>query len=114
MDDLFARLQSAMDDVEAAPEAGLDPAALLDLPRDVRRLLQAIARRADATAADLAADLDLEAAEVATLLEALVAKGLVAAGGAVAPPRYRVAFGPRATRPVPLDLWALLDDRTHG
>lgn len=112
MDDLFARLQSAMDDVEAAPEGGLDPAALLELPHDVRRLLQAIARRVDATAAELAADLDLDAAAVTTLLETLVAKGLVASRGADA--GYRVAFGPRPTRPLPLDLWALLDDRTHG
>jgi len=49
---------------------------------------------------------------VTTLLETLVAKGLVASRGADA--GYRVAFGPRPTRPLPLDLWALLDDRTHG
>lgn len=133
-DDLFARLEAAMGRVEA--QAGLDPSDLLALPDDVRRLVQAIARQPDLTAAELAGATGLPEADLPDLLAALVAKGLVErrgdggdggdesrgpATGARAPaaadrggPRYRVAFGRRRTRELPIDLWALLDDRTRG
>ena len=133
-DDLFARLEAAMDRVEA--QAGLDPSDLLALPDDVRRLVQAIARQPDVTAAELAGAAGLPEADLPDLLDALEAKGLVerrgdggdggdergdAATGERAPaaadrsgPRYRVAFGRRRTRELPIDLWALLDDRTRG
>lgn len=128
--DLFARLQSEIDRVE--PQAGLDPAALLELPDEVRRLVQAIAREAELTLSELAAATGRAEADLPALLAVLEAKGLVevvggAGGGAggvdldpAAPagerggPRYRVAFGRRRTRELPVDLWALLDDRTRG
>jgi len=115
-DDLFARLEAEIDRVEA--QAGLDPAVLLELPDDIRRLVQTIARRPDLTAAELAAATGLAAADLPDLLGGLEAKGLVtthadsAAGGGE--PRYRVAFGRRRTRELPIDLWSLLDDRTRG
>jgi len=47
MDDLFARLQEEMD--RDAPQPGIDPSALIELPDNLRRLVQRIARMGDST-----------------------------------------------------------------
>ena len=112
MDDLFARLQEEMDRV--APGSGVSPAELTDLPDELRRLVQWVARRGDAAAADVAEGLGLSVDDAARLLSDLEAKGFARSEEADGVRRYNVAFGMRPTRELPIDLWALLDDRTGG
>ena len=52
MDDLFARMQEAMD--RESPRAGVSPEDLIELPDDLRRLVQWVARKGDVAAEDAA------------------------------------------------------------
>lgn len=110
MDDLFERMQEAMD--RAEPHAGLRPEDLIDLPDDLRRLVQWVARRGDIAAQDAADDLGLSVDDAANLLADLAAKGYARAADIDGVRRYNVDFGLRQSRALPIDLWALLDDRT--
>lgn len=110
--DLFARMQAAMDAAET--RAGVSPEALIDLPDDLRRLVQWIARRGDVAAEDAAEGLGLATDDAAGLLADLEAKGFVRASDVDGVRRFNVAFGQRQARELPIDLWALLDDRTGG
>lgn len=112
MDDLFERLQEEMD--RQAPRTGVRPEDLIDLPDDLRRLVQWVARRGDTAAADAAEGLGLGVDEAARLLAELEAKGFARSDDAGGVRRYNVEFGMRQTRELPIDLWALLDDRTGG
>lgn len=111
-DDLFARMQAAMDASE--PNAGFGPEDLIDLPDDLRRLVQWIARRGDVAAADAAEGLGLSVDDAKRLLADLEAKGFAQSVDAAGVRRYNARFGQRRSREVPIDLWALLDDRTGG
>ena len=114
MDDLFARMQEAMD--REAPRAGVSPEDLIELPDDLRRLVQWVARRGDVTAEDAADGLGIGVDEATRLLADLEAKGFARSNEDAADGvrRYNVDFGVRQTRELPIDLWALLDDRTGG
>jgi predicted transcriptional regulator len=112
MPSLYDRLQDEIDRRTVQP--GLNPADLLELAPDVRRLVQDIARRGDASAAELAPALGVTVEEAASLLGDLEQKGLVRGQGEGAVRRYQVDFGRRPAREVPLDIWAALSDRMGG
>lgn len=112
MDDLFARMQEAMD--RESPRAGVSPEDLIELPDDLRRLVQWVARKGDVAAEDAADALGVGVDEARRLLADLEAKGFARAEDVGGVRRYNVDFGLRQTRDLPIDLWALLDDRTGG
>jgi hypothetical protein len=109
MPSLYDRLQAEIDRRE--PRPGLSPADLLELPADLRRLVQELARQGEAGPGELAAPLGLAPDEAARLLDDLVAKGFATEQGPAGTRRYRVDFGRRVERELPLDIWSALAER---
>ena len=113
MPGLFDRLQSEIDRRDDVP--GFSPADLLTLTDDLRRVIQALMRRGDASAAELAEHVDLSADEVAKVLDALVEKGMATPTvGPADAPRWRAQLGRRRGRAVPAGIWARLAERTDA
>lgn len=102
---IFARLQKEITSRERE-EAGLAPADLLALPDDLRNLMTKITRLGEVTAAQLALELDQEEAEVEAMLAELVEKGYLREEK-----RYKVAFGPKRVKKLPITIWEALDKK---
>jgi predicted HTH transcriptional regulator len=100
---LFARLQDEITSREKE-EVGLAPADLLALPDNLRNLMARITRLGEVTAAQLALELGQEAAEVEVMLADLVEKGYLREEK-----RYKVAFGRKRIKKLPITIWEALD-----
>ena len=111
MSGLFDRLQDEIDQRDAL--GGVSAVDLLDMPPNLRRLVQLLTRSGPLPAAAVGSQVGLDDAEVAALLAALAAKGHVRAEEVDGVVVYRVAFGRRRARAVPLDIWQALADRTQ-
>jgi len=113
MPGLFDRLQSEIDRRESVDS--LSPMDLLALEPELRAIVQVLMRRGDATAEEIGAACGMPAAEAATLLDALVAKGMVARTvGDVDAPRWRANLGRRRARALPTGIWARLAASTEA
>jgi DNA-binding MarR family transcriptional regulator len=106
---MFDRLQNEIDRREQVE--GISPADLLDLPDDLRRLVQTVARRGQMSRSQLAAKLDLDPDDAASLLDQLEEKGLLERTGPPDDPRYKAAFARRRGREIPFDIWEALTER---
>jgi len=109
---LFDRLQTEIDRRERVE--GISPMDLLELPADLRKVVQTLARRGGMTVASLATELALAPSELAPLTEALVDKGLIEPSAVEGQPGYRVRFTRRRAREIPFNIWDALADRTDG
>ena len=112
---MYERLREAIASRDAA--AGISAAELLDLPDDLRRLLQILMREGDASVADLAAASGTGETDVAAALESLESKGLVKRVDGADRPRYRAVLAQRRGREVPAGIWVALAaklDRASG
>ena len=113
MPGMFDRLQSEIDRRESVET--LSPIDLLALEPELRAIVQVLMRRGDATAEEIGTACDLPADEAATLLDALVEKGMVVRTvGDVGAPRWRANLGRRLARAVPSGIWARLSASTEA
>lgn len=106
---LFARLEEDLEQRERM--AGLSAADLLDLPRDERAIVRALARRGDMGADDLAHATGLTRGRVVDAARSLGDKSFVRALDVKGHTVYRTYFGRRRVGRVPINLWARLDER---
>lgn len=107
---LFDRIS---DEIEAKEKmAGLSPVDLLDMSRDLRNLVQALARRGESTLATIAEAIEQTPEETQKLLTALEEKGFVLEREIKGEMHYRTYFARRRRREVPLNLWDALEEKT--
>ena len=109
---LFDRLTDELDAKERMD--GLSPVDLLDMSRDLRNLIQALARRGESTLATIAEALEQTSEETAALLSALEDKGYVLEREIRGEMHYRTYFARRRRREVPLNLWEALEEKTSS
>lgn len=107
---LFGRLQEDLAQRERM--AGLTPVDLLELPRDERRVVQALARKGELELDELAAAIDMEPAEAEAVVESLREEGFVRVIETKGKRTYKTYFGRRRAAKMPLDIWQKLSDRT--
>jgi len=107
---IYERLQQAIDQRDSA--AGLAAADLLDLPLDLRRVLQFVIRVYPVGAAEVGAAAGLAEEDALAAMEALLAKGLVARadlpGGR---PGFRPHLARRRPSQLPAGLWDVLTSK---
>jgi hypothetical protein len=112
MSGLFDRLQGEIDQRDR--QSGLSTAELLELPDELRRLVQLLLRSGPQTSGEVAAALGLDAAAAEALVEALVDKGLARPVAGVSETRYRVSLARRRSRQLPGGIWRALADRSEA
>lgn len=108
---LFDRLQTEIERREE--QVGISPADLLDMSPELQRLVRTMSRQGALTLEEVCAHVSLSSAEARQLLEGLVAKGHARTEESDGVVRYRVFFGRRRAREVPLDIWQALAERTQ-
>lgn len=84
---------------------GLSPSHLLELPEDLRGLMQEILRRGEASVGDLAKEANCSPEALKALLQRLMDKGYVTAETGTDPPRYKAVTRPKRARRLPSSLW---------
>jgi len=102
---IFARLQDEIASRERE-EVGLAPADILALPDNLRDLMIRLARLGEVTAAQLAMELGQKETEVEGMLAELVEKGYLREEK-----RYKVAFGRKRIKKLPITIWEALDQK---
>jgi hypothetical protein len=106
---LFDRLQDELERRERSE--GVSPLDVLELPEDLRAVLQLIARRGAMTAREVAADTGAELEPTQALLASLEQKGFLRVTDATGEPTYKRYLGHRRARTVPLNIWDALSDK---
>ncbi len=112
MPGLFDRLQTEIDQRERS--AGYSPADLLTLSPELRKLIQTLTRKGASTTDALAAEIDMPAAELGPLLDALIEKGFVAAVDVAGTTWYKAVLARRRGREVPFNIWEALQEKTSA
>ena len=109
---LFDRLS---DELEAKERMdGLSPVDLLDMSRDLRNLIQSLARRGESTLAAIAEAIEQTPEATKELLSALEEKGFVLEREIRGEMHYRTYFARRRRREVSLNIWEALEDKTSA
>lgn len=106
---LFGRLQQELEAREKA--AGLSMADLLELPDNLRKLVNWLMRQQTVRLPEVAAFLEQDEATSQSALAALIEKGFVREMKVRGETCYRVRLAAKRRREVPLDVWQALDDR---
>lgn len=112
MPGLFDRLQTEIDQRERS--AGYSPADLLTLSPELRKLIQTLTRKGASTTDVLAAEIDMPAAELGPLLDALIENGFVAAVDVAGTTWYKAVLARRRGREVPFNIWEALQEKTSA
>lgn len=87
-------------------DAGLDPASLLSLPDEQKRLLQQILRRPERGLEHLLADTGKSRAELQPLLDALIAQGYLREVPGQNGSHFSARFSQRRSRRLPEEVWS--------
>ena len=106
---LFERLQDEIEEREK--REAISPLDLLDLPEALRTLMQLIIRRGQATAHELAQEMEGSENALESMLQSLVDKGYLATVPGTTPPRYRPVLGRRRARELPSGIWDMLSKK---
>lgn len=108
---LFDRLEQELEAREKA--AGLTMADLLELPENLRKLVNWMMRQQDVHLSEVAAFLGENDETSRATLAALIEKGFVRELKVHGETCYRVRLAPKRGRDLPLDLWRALDDKVE-
>lgn len=107
MSALFDRLYS---DIERLPPVeGIPILDLLDLRPQLHHVINMIMRRRGMSLKELLSELNLEPAEVGTLMNTLVEKGYLKAVETEGETRYQPLLARKRRRETKLDVWETLD-----
>ena len=90
---------------------GITAADLLDLPTQLRRLVNRITREGELTLEVAAEHIGESLAQTSQKLDALVEKGYLRYEKLENPPVYRTRFARRRGREIPAGIWAALEKR---
>lgn len=112
---MFNRLQEEITHQDKV--AGLSTVDLLDMEPDTRRIIQLLMRRGELSLAALAEALGPDGADteaLASRLGNIARQGFILARERDGQTFYHTAFGRRRQQAVPLDLWAVLTERSEA
>ena len=105
---LFDRLQDELDARER--QEGLSPIDLLDLPPALAAIAKKIVRRNGMSLTEIAEEMDQTPADVQTVLDDLVAKGLIRRVEVSGEFWYKAHFARKADKKLSTGVWSALDD----
>ncbi len=108
---LFKNLQSEIE--ERDKREGISPAELLDLPENLRRLMNRINRKEEQTAQEAAAHMKLPVEEVQVMLDTLIKESYLDRELRDEEWVYRIRFAQKRGAQIPLGLWSALDSKTR-
>ena len=108
---LFDRLQDEIERRET--NEGLHPVDLLDLPPDVRRLVQTLAKEGATRLEPIAASLNLDLAQAQTLVDQLVEKGILHRTDVRGVAHYKAYFARRPGQQLPTNVWDALSAKAE-
>jgi predicted HTH transcriptional regulator len=106
---LYERLQKEIDARDK--REGFALADLLDLPDDLRGLMQRVVRRGSVSATELAPELQISAEAIGAMLETLVEKGYLERVSETTPARYKAALARKRARQLPGGIWDALSGK---
>ncbi|MBU0496044.1 MAG: hypothetical protein KKA73_05790 [Chloroflexi bacterium] len=106
---LFGRLQTELEIRERVE--GITPTDLLDLPTDLRRVINIVMRQRQMSLTDIVFELDLRPSEAREVLDLLVDKGYLRVFEVDGEQQYKTFLGRRRARDVPLDIWEALTSK---
>ena len=107
---IFDHIQNEIDAREK--REGITPADLLDLPVELRRLMNRVTREGGSTAQAAAEHLEMDAGKVHDMLEGLAAKGYLEREKVENAWVYRPRFAHKRGRKLPVGIWSALGERT--
>jgi predicted ArsR family transcriptional regulator len=107
---IFDHIQDEIDAREQ--REGITPADLLDLPVELRRLMNRVTREGESTAQAAAEHLDMDPDEVHDMLESLAGKGYLEREKVDEEWVYRTRFARKRGRKLPVGIWSALGERT--
>ncbi len=105
---LFGKIQEEIEIRER--REGITAADILTLPAPQRRVLNKITRSGEMSLTQLSQEVNIPLSELEPMLETLVEKGYLNRRSQVL---YRVSFGKKEGRALPLGLWDSLGQRTE-
>lgn len=107
---IFDHIQNEIDAREK--REGITPADLLDLPVELRRLMNRVTREGESTAQAAAEHLEMDVEDVHGMLESLTAKGYLEREKVDEDWIYRTRFARKRGRKLPVGIWSALGERT--
>ena len=105
---LFDRLQDEID--ARGRQEGLSPIDLLDLPPGLAAIAKKIVRRNGMSLAEIADEMGQKPADIQTLLDDLVTKGLIRKLDVSGETWYKAHFARKADKKLSTGVWTALDN----
>lgn len=106
---IFNRLQVELDVRES--QEGITTADLLELPTELRRIVNHITRKNGRSLSQIAQQFKEEEQEVQRSLDMLIEKGFVKEMELNGEPFFKVYFARKRSRKVPLNLWNSITEK---
>jgi hypothetical protein len=106
---IFNRVQVELDVRES--QEGITATDLLDLPEELRRIVNHITRKNGRTLSQIARRFNEEEEDVRKLLSSLVEKGFVVETELHGEPFFKVYFARKRGRKVPIDVWSAVEGK---
>ena len=110
MPGLFDRLQGELEAQEKA--AGLSVADVLELPDQLRQLVNWMMREGDVSLSQVTKFTKQSEQDTRRMLATLIVKGFVREMPVKPEPRYRVRLARKRGKEIPLNLWDALGEKT--